>query len=116
MDRKPIGEEYRQDHLHLTVNLIIPDVSSDQPPALVVTTARHVNNHLVGTGPLLALALPDIPLPMPQMPLLAYLAHVLVHLRDELGRNADLVVYGGGTKKIPARLLPAPVPPPIELF
>jgi len=110
MNNKAIGEEVRDDHFHLTMHLVIPAPESDSCPTFTANTSRHCNNHLVSTGPLLAVAMLDAPYPLPELDFHAYLLACLDSAHIVLKTMPQLVVYGTGGRRIPARVLPHPVP------
>lgn len=90
------------------MHVVIPHPGGDSVPVFQANTARHANNHLIATGPLLAFPAVDAPYPMPGLDFRPYVTAVLDTMHLLLNGNIVEVVYGTGGKKIPPRILPVP--------
>jgi hypothetical protein len=110
MRNQAIGEELSADHFHMTWHFTVPFPGADQAPVWVATTARHVNNHLVATGPLLATPFLDCPYPMPDLGFDVYLQAVIDSLAAVKPHTSGSAVHGTGGRRLTARLMPRGVP------
>lgn len=108
MTSKAVGEEIRHDHTHITVHVTIPFPNSDAVPTAVVTSARHVGNHLVATGPLFAIAVLDMPYPLPGLDFKDLVLQMLETLREEVVKNPENIVWGSPGRKVKETLMPQP--------
>lgn len=109
MRNQAVAEENSSDHFHLTYHFMIPHPSSETPPVMTVTTQRHSNRHVVATGPLFALAMGDVPYPMPGIHFAGYAHAVLATAAVELSARTSMVVWGTGGKTLRENLLPLPL-------
>lgn len=108
MRNSPVGEEARHDHAHIAIHFTIPHPDSDQVPIISCTSARHVNGHLVATGPLLALADLDMAYPVVGMEFGSLVLALLVGALEAFKAHPEHVVYGTGGKKVKESLMPQP--------
>lgn len=110
MRKTPVAEEQRHDHAHFTVHYIIPHPASSEPPSVTVTSARHINDHLIATGPLFAIAVLDMPYPLPGFGIAPFISQCLAETIETIDEKNDLIVYGTGGRLIKETLLPQPPP------
>lgn len=111
MRNQPVAEERSDDHFHLAIHFILPHVSSNMPPTITATTSRHVNRHLVSTGPIVAVANPDMPYLLPDIPAVDYVQAILSQANDHWANERAAMVHGTGGKLLKVTLMPQPIPP-----
>lgn len=116
MRNQPVAEEATHDHFHMTAHWTIPNVAMDTAPVLTITTQRCCNRRLVATGPLLAIADLDMPMPMPGMELGSIAPVLLAAGAVLLKDRPDTIVYGTKGRRLAENLMPQPVPLPEPLW
>jgi hypothetical protein len=109
MRNVPVAEELATDHFHLALHLTVPFPGGDGVPVITATTSRHVNRHLVATGPLLALPWLDAPYPLPDMAMASYLQVVIDAMALLSFSDDSAVTWGTGGKRFKPNLMPVPV-------
>lgn len=115
MTSKSVGEYESFDHFHFSAQVVIPHPGTDAKPLLYVSTARHVQNHLVATGPLFCTPLMDAPYPMPGIDIMEYARGMFGTIDTVLAVPSISIAYGTSGRKFKANLCPLPptIPDPL---